>query len=446
MSIDWFQPFDSTTHSTGAIQIAILNLPRHLRYLKENIIIYSVIPGPKEPAQLDSILNGLVDQLLDLYRNGVTVKVDGKEETIRCLLLGLHCDLPASRKASGHAGHNAIQGCARCKQSFPYINKKQIIICRESHEVEEKRIMKEGKVVSDWWRVPASGLIEPLLLTDVEHRRHMNHYNGLTSKKERAAYQRKTGATYTVFARLPYFDTVRMVTVDPLHCLYLGVAKRFWKSVIQDKLVTAQHLKRMQLFVDSCTLPKSIARLPRKIHIASTRSGDPKGLSKLTGAEWKTWTLVLSSAAMSFAGVPSTIRTIWESFVDACTLLQKPKVDEINLYDARGAFGKFHFAFQQMTIEPEDTDNKEEKKKYHNDNDYEEKNDDEPEGSDDDNGEGKIDMFGAKLKARESDGEGDGDAEGDDEEHAVHIFPCMTQISLCASAHDHESIGSLKLI
>ena len=49
LNVDWFQPFDHTQHSEGAIYITVLNLPRQSRYLQENVLLVGVIPGPKEP-------------------------------------------------------------------------------------------------------------------------------------------------------------------------------------------------------------------------------------------------------------------------------------------------------------------------------------------------------------------------------------------------------------
>ena len=49
MNIDWFKPFIRTQHSEGAIYLSILNLPRHERFLQENVLLVGIFPGPKEP-------------------------------------------------------------------------------------------------------------------------------------------------------------------------------------------------------------------------------------------------------------------------------------------------------------------------------------------------------------------------------------------------------------
>ncbi len=64
-SVDWFQPFDHTQHSEGVIYLSVLNLPQHERFLKENVILVGVVPGPKEPElHMNTFLQPLVDDLI----------------------------------------------------------------------------------------------------------------------------------------------------------------------------------------------------------------------------------------------------------------------------------------------------------------------------------------------------------------------------------------------
>ena len=51
LNIDWFQPYSHTISSVGVIYLSIMNLPRHIRSKRENIILVGVIPGPNEPSQ-----------------------------------------------------------------------------------------------------------------------------------------------------------------------------------------------------------------------------------------------------------------------------------------------------------------------------------------------------------------------------------------------------------
>ena len=46
MNIDWFQPFKHRTYSVGVIYVAIMNLPRHMRFKR---VIVGLISGSSEP-------------------------------------------------------------------------------------------------------------------------------------------------------------------------------------------------------------------------------------------------------------------------------------------------------------------------------------------------------------------------------------------------------------
>ena len=49
MNVDWFQPYKHRTYSLGVIYLAIMNLPRSVRFKRDNIIVVGLIPGPSEP-------------------------------------------------------------------------------------------------------------------------------------------------------------------------------------------------------------------------------------------------------------------------------------------------------------------------------------------------------------------------------------------------------------
>lgn len=39
LNIDWFEPFENVQHSCGVIYMALLNLPREIRFKWENVIV-----------------------------------------------------------------------------------------------------------------------------------------------------------------------------------------------------------------------------------------------------------------------------------------------------------------------------------------------------------------------------------------------------------------------
>ena len=99
LNVDWFQPFKHREYSVGVIYLSIMNLPLTLRYKRENIIIVGTLQGPFEPSKdINHYLQPLVQELLVLW-NGVEVETADKGvQHIRCALLYVCCDLPASKR------------------------------------------------------------------------------------------------------------------------------------------------------------------------------------------------------------------------------------------------------------------------------------------------------------------------------------------------------------
>ncbi len=110
LNIDWFQPFERHEHSLGVIYIAILNLPREIRFKKENILLVGIIPGPKEPdLTVNSYLQPLVNDLLSFWK-GENLHEGEKLALYRFALLCIASDLPATRKCCGFLSYNAEKG------------------------------------------------------------------------------------------------------------------------------------------------------------------------------------------------------------------------------------------------------------------------------------------------------------------------------------------------
>ena len=75
LNVDWFQPFKHSPYSVGVIYLAILNLPREIRFTKDNVMIVGVIPGPGEPSKsINTYLEPIVAELLELWTDGFSCK------------------------------------------------------------------------------------------------------------------------------------------------------------------------------------------------------------------------------------------------------------------------------------------------------------------------------------------------------------------------------------
>ena len=122
LNVDWLQPYKHIQYSVGVLYLVILNLPQAIRFKRENVILFGIIPGPCEPSlTMNTYLSPLVSDLLQLWQ-GVQLKQPGTDSTatFKCALLGVACDLPAARKVCGFLGFSANLGCSRCYERFSH--------------------------------------------------------------------------------------------------------------------------------------------------------------------------------------------------------------------------------------------------------------------------------------------------------------------------------------
>ena len=233
LNLDGFQPYKHLTYSVGVLYLSVLNLPSHLRYSKAYTIVVGILPGPHEPKlTVNTYLEPLVNDLLELWR-GVSFNVNGSGETIvRCALL---CVSPAGRKASGFLAHSANLGCTKCMHVFAgSVGSKIYSGCDKC-----KRIPRTNET----YRNNALSLLHCKRKTELK-------------MKESAC-----GCRYST-VRLPYYNPIQMLPIDPMHTLCLCVAKHFLSKVLMERnLISASHFSLSQNRVDRIRVPAGVGRI-----------------------------------------------------------------------------------------------------------------------------------------------------------------------------------------
>ena len=287
INIDWFQPYKHTEYSVGAIYISILNFPRQLRYCRENMIVVGIIPGPREPKLvMNSYLECLVEDLLKLWK-GVKMLTPEGQQVVKAILICAASDVPASRKMGGFVGHAAQKGCSRCLKSFP------------TNRFGEKKNYS-GFNRSMWPKRSVE-----------QHRKFGMNWKLATTQSKRHEIEQKYGVRYTELLRLPYFDTIRYVVVDPMHNVLLGTAKlmvTLWKA---NGVLSEAQFNTIQSTVDKFITPADVGRIPHKIS---------SQFSSFTADQWKNWTLIYSVIVLKCI-IPEVHYECWYVFVEACRLL-----------------------------------------------------------------------------------------------------------------------------
>ena len=93
------------------------------------------------------------------------------------------------------------------------------------------------------------------------------------------------GIKYSELVRLPYFDIIHCNVIDPMHSIFLGLAKHIIQIWKDKKILMASDFCLLQRKVDIMVSPSKIGRIPRKIN---------SGFSSVTTDEWKNWILLYS--------------------------------------------------------------------------------------------------------------------------------------------------------
>jgi hypothetical protein len=295
INVDWFQPYQYTTHSTGAIYGVLCNLPREVRFKPENILTLSIIPGPHEPkqSQINNILAPIVDELLQ-FAQGVYIPSTYQYPKGRKIYLALILsanDIPAARKICGHAGPGVK--CHRCPKRATY------------DKITKRNHYGNFRNAHEWFQPVDIGPYR-------EAARQWLHYQ---TQYEREKHFLDTGVRWSELYRLNYFNPVTFMVVDPMHCLFLGVGKWIIKKLLlANEKLTKQQCSTIDQRMKIVKVPSDIGRIPSKV-----AQGD-EGFSKFTADQWRIFFQVYAIPCM-WDMLDNGDRAIIFHFVRACNLL-----------------------------------------------------------------------------------------------------------------------------
>ena len=205
---DWFNPFGkgSARHnSTGVILLFCLSLPPDMRYKKENIFLYAIIPGPKEPDynSISHVFQPLMTELQELWRGLFLSSTASHPQgrLIRVALWPLLADSPAMKKISGFSSHNSTNFCTYCHITIDNINEVDVKAYKKRHQHSIKAQSQA------WLNAPSASAQEKLV--------------------------KKHGVRATPFANLSYWQPINFTTIDIMHCFLLGLLKDLSSNYLQ---------------------------------------------------------------------------------------------------------------------------------------------------------------------------------------------------------------------
>ena len=197
LSVDFFNPYHNKTAgkvaSVGSIVLSCPLLPLDIRNRPENLCLFGIIPGPREPSghEIDHFLRPLVNIMKESWADGAIYRTHEypNGRLVRSAIALSVNDLPMARKIMGVAS---------------YIH---------------KDITKEN--IDSW-----TG--RTLQSVQADAQRWLN----ATSPKERKRLYNKTGVRHSVLMELEYWDPTSMVPVDGMHIFFLGLLQYHARTVL----------------------------------------------------------------------------------------------------------------------------------------------------------------------------------------------------------------------
>ncbi|KAF8595180.1 hypothetical protein BDV93DRAFT_481245 [Ceratobasidium sp. AG-I] len=271
MNVDWyfnrFQSNKQGNYSVGACFIIINNLPRHLRFLRENMCLALVMPGPNEPNgyALDQMMEPLVDDILQLQQ-GVRMPVwNNEQQAFEQLVIhgDLHnqiADLIARIKMIGAAGvASELNFCLYCRTRLSALS------------------VPVGFTRANFpYRVPEE---------ELDNR---YYYKSLDNAEDREIFFQFTGTRFTELDRLGGWDAARRSPPDAMHLIFLGAVNYVAKQVLfapgmLDKRPdgVGQPMDRYNDCLSRFWFPYNFGRLP------------PKTSARVKAEQWKVLILIL---------------------------------------------------------------------------------------------------------------------------------------------------------
>ena len=298
LNIDWLQPYKHSMYSLGVIYLCCLNLPRGVRYLWENIIIVCCLPHTV--GHVDSVpkqLVPLVESLLLLW-NGVSVAGG----VLKALLLMVSADLPAARATSGQTNFNADYGCSKCMKSFKG-EKGADVTVRNYGRFAQDGVQNENNTKR----------------TDRQHRQSAKRWLEAENAAAQETVAKETSTRYTPLLRLPYYDAIRHVPIDGMHCLFLGVCKHILTIFFAEG-----HLEGLEARLRALQSPRWIGCVVSSFD--GRKKKKAKTLKRLKAGELKSFVLIYSDAILEDL-LPSARMTMWRHFSTACRMMCADQVD-----------------------------------------------------------------------------------------------------------------------
>ena len=299
---DGVRVFKSSGYNVWPFYLIINELPPHLRYKKENMMLVGLWFGHEAPKP-NLFTTSILEELTTIVA-GIKVKILNTFEVIKGLVICGTCDWPAKAKFLNMTGHSGFFGCPKCYTKGKKLNKNLVY----SKKVKRLRSTATTKRLAAF---------------------------ATPDKKVKGIKGPSSLFNYV-------YDAIRTTVVDDLHCVYLGVVKTFITLWLSPKYSDQSWslIKMTQVINDRLQKvkpPSFVKRYPRNLT-------DHKFWK---GQEFKTWLLAYCFPILIDL-LESDYLNHFKLFILAIYLLNQESISAGDLEKAKQLINKFVFDFPKL--------------------------------------------------------------------------------------------------
>ena len=305
--------YNSSSVSIWPVFLVINELPAATRFSQKNMLIWGLWQSTGKP-KFQTFLQRFVEDLSELKDEGVTIKIDGQDTTIKAELTVGTMDLQAKAYVMEMTQHNGQFGCLSCEEPGT--------VCKQGKGHARGYPFREDN--------PASNRTVSSVLTNAEE--------ALQSGKVCSGIK-----DVSVLFGLAYFDPIKGLVPDYMHGVLLGTTKKLlqlWFSSSSSK--EPYHLGNQIKDVDTRLLKmkptNDITRMPRKLET---------NLSHFKASELQNWLLHYSVPCLDGIMEPCYMENLC-FLVEGIHILLGDQITPESLVRARTMLGQFYSTFEKL--------------------------------------------------------------------------------------------------
>ena len=124
------------------------------------------------------------------------------------------------------------------------------------------------------------------------HRQKALEWRRCNSDAERKRFVKDNKVCWSELLRLNYFNPIRHAIVDPMYCIFLGIAKWIVKRIwIDEGILTPNMFTIMQSKMNRINVPSDISQIPGKLNCG-------EGFSNFMADQWQNFFIIYATVVL----------------------------------------------------------------------------------------------------------------------------------------------------